>query len=355
MPHLLRGLSHTGGSLSLCLGAVILSLFFFSGCAIIPEPVRTDILGKAASTVTNASMSLMNEIYEWQDKEDLGLERIPISGGTVSIVREDVERNRERDWRARVWAPADEAQWNGRILWYFHSAFDQKADFVHGFSGKANYEIWENLGEKKPIVATLNLGSFWVADEILLPQVERCMLEVEKQIARQVPYFGKSPRRRWVLGLSMGGLTALQLHLFGNRELINYERIIAVAPLIPPVDPFIEEDERITNKLRRPDLAHAHRRGIMGSIRALKVYFSHEEWQERNPVVAAAQGRVSHQAKLLIVYGKEDQLGLNVTSQQLADLLGMQAVAHEGKHYMPLDRETQEIMADFLRNGQRPR
>ncbi len=332
-------------------------MFLLSSCVILPAKLKRPLISTGASTYTKVTRYFGGDTRKWMDWQRGDLERLKMDDGYLTIDREVPGTSGLQYWKANVWAPPEE-QWNGRILWYFYGAFDDKGDFTHGFSRLANYHIWEKLGPKKPILATLAMGGFWMIDDSLQPKVERLMIDVERQIMEQRPYV-QNPQR-WLFGMSMGGFNVLQLHLFSER--LEFERVMAASSLIPACDPFQED-----RKVRKACLQQINETDpeinlfqLDGAMQALLMHFNEQEWNRRSPLEVARRGEFSEPEKVLLVAGEQDEFGFDLTTAEIGDLIGRPAHLHPQNHIIPKRKarqpeakgdEAQEAIATFFRSA----
>lgn len=215
--------------------------------------------------------------------------------------------------RLRYCVYRDRAGTNGDIVYYLHGRNLDECSWNDDtyFTALLQAE-WQRTGVRPPTVVAVSYGPVWLLtprgakpDSGLLDDVMTRFAQIERTIGR--------PRRRMLLGESMGGLNVLVAGLSRPRY---FDKIAALCPGVYAASPFAP-----LSTLRAAMLeTGASPKIVFGIWMLARRYLANDaEWQRISPLKLAERAGPSYPA-LYLSNGLYDAYGNFGGSQRLAEL-----------------------------------
>lgn len=206
------------------------------------------------------------------------------------------------------------------VIYFFHGIGMRTSDWPYDSSVRRLSTGWEQLGSQAPTVISISYGRFWLAaPRNSAPSSGLLERLAEWEIPRIESTLPFRPRKRFVIGASMGGMNSLVVtmaypHLF--------DRAILVCPAVIDLSPFanfrttarfMREHRRISNGVRLPYV-------LAYQILGQTVLGGEEDWRHINPFVVLQDPAV-RLPPIFLSTGSGDQFGFFKGSVDFAELL----------------------------------
>jgi pimeloyl-ACP methyl ester carboxylesterase len=202
------------------------------------------------------------------------------------------------------------------VLYYLHGLAHDENDWRWGRDGIAIRQTWEAKGKPLPISVAISFGPFWLLSEknssarsgLLDVLVNDVIPFIEKE------RLGGVPRKRLLIGESMGGFNATELVLT-HPEL--FERAAIVCPAIVNVSPYADADE-IARYIQRTGADPQHVRDAISLSQS--VFPDEASWETAAPLVIGKTLLDEDFPPLHVSCGDKDQYGFFEGAKAFADL-----------------------------------
>ena len=218
------------------------------------------------------------------------------------------------DWRYCV-SDAEKARTN-TYLYVFHG----KGEDEKMWSNPANYsallqDYWQWNDSKVPRVITISFGPAWLVtsqmSKLHTGLLERFRTEVFPSIEQAL---GK-PKKRFLLGDSMGGLNVLTIALGMPK---NFSRVAALCPPIYTLSPFAG----VAKILKFAINSGVKPKALLIFLGLGRYYFSNEEeWLKFSPLEKIKTVQFKPHQKFYISAGLRDRYGLYAGARKFTDRL----------------------------------
>lgn len=218
----------------------------------------------------------------------------------------------------------DRAGTNGDIVYHLHGRnLDEQVWNDDTYYTGLVQAAWQQRGVRQPTVVSLSYGGTW----LLAPKGRAEQSGLLDDLMRKLPAIEQkigAPRRRMLLGESMGGLNVLVADLFYPDQ---FDKIAALCPGVYEVSPFSSFGE-IRTAMRRTG---ADPRIIFGIWKLSRSYYADDaEWRASSPLTLIEKAG-PNAPELYLSNGLYDAYGNFEGTQKLAErasALGIKTAWH---------------------------
>ncbi len=229
------------------------------------------------------------------------------------LVSRLLSEEKPRPWKACVTVTRDSPSRD--VLYFLHGGNGEAASWIRpeGWAPLVR-RTWEREGRQAPVVVTVSFGPHW----LLVPQgedprsglleffLDHVMPAVESTL--EAP-----PRKRLLLGSSMGGFNAVML-LLKRPEI--FSRAAILCPAVPVLSPFAPA-ERVAAFARENGVPGSDVEHFLGLLR--EVFPDEASWETVDPLRRARTGFGPATPPLYVSCGREDEMGFFPAARGLAE------------------------------------
>jgi pimeloyl-ACP methyl ester carboxylesterase len=224
--------------------------------------------------------------------------------------------------RLRYCVYRDQRGTNGDLVYHLHGRnLDERIWNDDTYMTAMVQREWQRSGALPPTVVELSYGPSW----ILTPKGEKADSGLLDDMMRRLPAIEAavgSPRRRMLMGESMGGLNVL---IAGLTHPHDFAKVAALCPGVYTVSPFAPLSAIRATMAR----TGADPKTIAGVwLMARRYAATDAEWRRIDPLVLIARAGPGHPA-LYVSNGLYDAYGNFEGSERLADMARRRGVATE--------------------------
>lgn len=204
-------------------------------------------------------------------------------------------------------------------------------------------KYWQENKKRVPMVVSISLGKEWLVTSQMTSSKTGLLEKFQGEIFPAIDQHLGIPKKRFIMGISMGGLNALTLSLNDNQR---FQRVAALCPPLVKVSPYSPWMEWFRFLVRTGAKPYA----VLTMVKMGRQYFATEkEWFSYSPLEKVRQAHFTGDQKFYLSAGLYDEYGLYegveefVHSMQFAGGL-MYWKPNSGKH-CSVDIES---LGDFL-------
>lgn len=216
-----------------------------------------------------------------------------------------------QDWKYCVYTTQSDLP--DTLLYFFHGRDeDEHAWIDHSSYAALVQQYWQSKRARTPKVVSISFGSTWIiSPQMSKPDsglLERFKEEVFNHIEAQLG----TPKRRFLVGASMGGLNVLNLGLNLPRY---FSRVAALCPPIYNVSPFASYSELLGLMVR----TGAKPRKLATAVGLGRYLLADDsEWARFSPLEVLRHSRAARFPLMYISTGIRDEFGAFEASEILA-------------------------------------
>jgi pimeloyl-ACP methyl ester carboxylesterase len=213
-------------------------------------------------------------------------------------------------WKYCIYPGAEaNGQKSRDVIYYFHGA--EQSHHSWWEDGSVIRAKWKYRNHPGPTVISVSFGDFW----LLVPPTQNGKGGILDVYVKQlIPGFDKmlgfTPRRRMILGMSMGGFNSSQLVL---RHPELFERAAILCPAVPTISAFssrTEAKEYLKPAHVNPADAYYWMINAQGYVKSAK------EWAGLDPQQLAAERFGARSPRLYFSCGDKDSFGFYGGAEQ---------------------------------------
>lgn len=194
---------------------------------------------------------------------------------------------------------------NADIVYHLHGAGGGEKDWSSesGYGAQVRRR-WEATGFKPPAVAAVSFGPEWLLAERNASPDSGLFEEFEGQIIPEIDLLlDQPPRRRMLVGESMGGFNAAELAL---KRPALFDRAALLCPGLPALPPRAapeEVDAYVVSTGAKPGR-------VAASLKLLGRYFPDaKSWQKASPLLLIKSALPAKLPRLYVSCGRADEYG----------------------------------------------
>jgi pimeloyl-ACP methyl ester carboxylesterase len=193
------------------------------------------------------------------------------------------------------------------VLYFFHSATANETQWEMGgpFSGAVLLQKWARLGLEAPSVISVSFGPTWIFSPAGARAFAASLPALEKKSLRA------SIRRRWVTGVSMGGLNTGLLALSNPGF---FEKAALLCPAASTLSPFASAGE-VNDFLRSNGGVKAD--GVSVYVTLFAPLYGTPESFQRQRLDRLAREAARSSTALYLAYNERDQMGFAGGAREL--------------------------------------
>ncbi len=192
-----------------------------------------------------------------------------------------------------------------RLLYVFHGKGQDENLWIDGGAYTALVQSrWQQKATKVPTVITLSFGDSWLVTPFMTYAETGLLGRFKTEVFPTIEQRTGTPRQRFLMGASMGGLNVLAIALEMPQ---NFSRVAALCPPLYELSPHASASDLATFLVQ----SGAKPRALLSALLMGRRYFANEEeWQRFSPLNTVRSARLSQYQKFYISAGMQDRYGL---------------------------------------------